>query len=118
VYGLAPSPDGRWLASGSSDQTVRLWSLAGSDTIAPIGATFAPGPDGLLEVRTIAPRGYAEAMDLRKGDLVEIFVIGRPMPLADLAARADGSQPGLRIEFKVRRGADRAEVFLNSSKHD
>ena len=120
VYGLAPSPDGRWLASGSSDQTIRLWRLAGSDTISPLGATFgpAPGADGLLEVRTIAPRGFAEAMDLRKGDLVEIFVLGRPMPLAELAARADGSPPGLMIEFKVRRGPGRAEVFLNTSKHD
>ena len=36
IYGLAPSADGRWLASASADQTVRLWTLAGCDTRPPL----------------------------------------------------------------------------------
>ena len=32
VYGLAPSADGRWLASVSTDLTVRLWRLSGCDS--------------------------------------------------------------------------------------
>ena len=31
VYALAPSPDGKWLVTGSPDQTVRLWRLGGMD---------------------------------------------------------------------------------------
>src|SRR5262249_28596619 len=38
VYALAPSPDGKWLVTGSSDQTVRLWRLEGRDRVPSLGA--------------------------------------------------------------------------------
>ena len=38
VYAIASSADGKWLATGSSDQTVRLWSLVGCDRPPPFGA--------------------------------------------------------------------------------
>ena len=47
VVSLAPSPDGRWLASGSLDQTIMLYPLAGCDTRPGLGATFQPRPEGL-----------------------------------------------------------------------
>ena len=50
VVSLAPSPDGRWLASGSMDQTVLLYPLDGCDTRAPLGATFRPRADGVRVV--------------------------------------------------------------------
>src|SRR5262249_53927388 len=75
VVSLAPSPDGRWLASGSLDQTVMLYPLEGCDTRTPLGATFRPRPDGILTVASVQPRSFAAAMGLLPTDLlVEVGV--------------------------------------------
>jgi len=119
VYALAPSPDGRWLVSGSSDQTVRLWRLAGCAAVGPLGAAFGPGPDGLPAVTAVEPRGFAQAMDLRPGDVIAEFFVGADRLRAqDAPARADAEPPGRMLQFRVRRGPARAAVDLNSSKHD
>ena len=72
VYCLAPAKDGRWLATGSSDQTVRLWTLANCDKPPTLGAVFERGPDG-TRVTAVEPLSFAEAMGLKKGDLAVKF---------------------------------------------
>lgn len=129
VYGLAPSEDGRWLATGSADQTVRLWTLAGCDELAPLGAEFDRRGDGVVVVAEVAPRGFAEAAGLRAGDVVEAFGLAGRIVAADvfLAGYAT-APPNTRLELQVRRAVDpppaaadaaRSEVVLvGTSKRD
>jgi WD40 repeat protein len=114
VYSLAPSPDGQWLATGSPDQTVRLWRLAGMDVPAPLGARFAPGAGGKAVVAEIVPRGFAEMMGMEKGDQIEkLFVNAKPA--TDLSA-LDAVLPNINIEFVVTRNG--RPVELVTTKRD
>jgi hypothetical protein len=108
VYCLAPSPDGRWLATGSSDQTLRLWTLAGCDALAPLGADFGPGPAAAERVvARVEPLGFAEAMGLQAGDVIEKYVIGDAfLPPEDFFARVGSVPPNTPIQFQVRRQID------------
>ncbi|MGP0064271.1 MAG: WD40 repeat domain-containing protein [Isosphaeraceae bacterium] len=70
VVSLAPSPDGRWMASSSLDQTILLYPLAGCDERAPLGAEFRPGPAGAWTVAAVEPRSFAAAMGLLPADVL------------------------------------------------
>lgn len=109
VYALAPSADGVWLATGSVDQTVRLWSLAGCDTLAPLGARFAGAAGNRTAVAEVERRSFAEAMDLRVGDLVQELYIGGKK--ASAMSELDGVPPNTKIEFAVLRGGNRVELI-------
>ena len=52
VWAVAPSPDGRYLVSGSADQTVRLWNLTSRELI----VTLFRGSDGAWVMWT--PQGF------------------------------------------------------------
>jgi len=117
VYTLAASQDGTWLATGSSDQTVRFWKLAGCDRLAPLGADFGAGPGGQTQVTRIEPRGFAEAMDMRVGDVVQEFYVAGKKGTNNAALRNAAQSPlaqvlpNIRIEFVVLRAGKRVELI-------
>jgi WD40 repeat protein len=76
VVSLAPSSDGRWLASSSLDQTVLLYPLDGCDTRPPLGAGFRLRPDGAYAVESVERRSFAAAMGLLLTDVLVQIGIG------------------------------------------
>ena len=107
VVSLAPSPDGRWLASSSIDQSIMLYSLSGCDTLPGLGARFKQQPDGLWVIDAVEARSFAEAMGLRARDLVvgaEIDRRGAPRQdyvdsaeIGVFVSRVDGLAPNLDL---------------------
>jgi WD40 repeat protein len=118
VLAVAPSPDGRWLVTGSSDQTVRLWRLNGCDEVAPLGAGFRRAAGGDWTVTEVRPGSYAEGMGLMTGDVVELFGVGAPPPIDPKDFRlADSAPPGTNVQLRVRRG-NTGGLWLTTSKRD
>lgn len=106
VLALAPSPDGRWLATGSADQTVRLWALAGCDVVAPLGATFERrAEDRAVVVKSVAPRSFADISGYRVGDVVaQAAVDGVVLDVGDeLLGRLTSLGPNTTVELRVNR---------------
>lgn len=112
VTALAPSPDGRWLASGSVDQTIKIYPLIGCDTMPGFGATFRQDADSSWVIDTVEPRGFAAAMGLLAGDrVVKGQIIDRsgirgyatPEEVAELTRRVDAVLPNDEIGLFVRR---------------
>jgi WD40 repeat protein len=131
VVSLAPSPDGRWLASSSMDQTVMIYPLRGCDTLPGLGATFEQRANGDWAVKEVTPRSFAAAMGLQAGDVIDVAVIGprpyakpetfaafiargwftpplpKPEDIAKFTELVDKETPGVNIGIWVRR-----RVFL------
>jgi WD40 repeat protein len=82
VYAIASSPDGKWLLTGSSDQTVRLWPLAGCDRVPAFGAKFEGRPEGWV-VTEVTPGGFAEGIALKPGHIVKRVEVGDFAPPVD-----------------------------------
>jgi WD40 repeat protein len=118
VYALAPSPDGKWLVTGSSDQTARVWKLAGCDTLAPLGATYEKDANGQWHVATVDRLGFADLMGMKANDQVEMFIIGDDPPLTPdvFLARVGSVPPNTPIQFMVRRGAE--QIPLGTTRRD
>ena len=76
VTSISSSQDGRYLVSGSEDQTVKIWSLAGvlqgTVTSRSWGATFTAQGNRLV-VSNVNPAGIAYARSMRNGDVIKSF---------------------------------------------
>ncbi len=109
VYGLAPSADGRWLATASADETVRLWSLAGCDARPALGATVVPNPQGGLAVTDVDMRSFAREMGLQRGDRITKCTAGPkrvqlPFDTPDaLRSSMESVEPGVTVYVDVVR---------------
>ncbi len=114
VYALAPSPDGKWLVTGSVDQTVRFWRLAGCDTLAPLGAEFGPSEQGIGKVTAVERGGFADSGGLQVGDVIEQFYIvmkeGKDLKALETVL------PDIPIAFRIRRKGE--ALVAGSTKRD
>ena len=123
VYALASSPDGRWLVTGSSDQTVRLWPLAGCDRPPAFGAKFERRADGAWAVAEVVPGGFADGIALRKGHVVEKLFVGDFGPAqevdpAGFLPRLDLESPTKMFTIYARMPGEAARFRGATTKRD
>jgi WD40 repeat protein len=114
VVSVVPSPDGRWLASSSHDQTIMLYPLAGCDTRPVLGATFRQRADSKWTVRTVERGSLAAAMGLKAGDVIaeagtasrvdDTKLYSKAEEIAEFVKLIDGMEPLIcSVGIKVRR---------------
>ncbi len=126
VTALAPSRNGRWLISGSADQSVRLWVLDGCEEVKRFGATIEPnGAD--WNVTGVAARSPADLLGLLPGDKIRAITVvdeansalSKTLPLdAQAIERLDRDAPGPMIQVVFRRGNEDTDRSLSESKYD
>ncbi|CAN5904588.1 hypothetical protein BH23PLA1_BH23PLA1_00170 [soil metagenome] len=123
TYTLAPSPDGRWLATGSADQTIGLWSLEGCETRPPLGAELElyqpPGQERpWFKVNTVMPSGFAAEMGLQAGDYItdwkiDLSKLDRPIQhFKEVPWAFDNLEPNQRVEVQIHRRNSQTKVWF------
>lgn len=123
VHAMAPSADGRWLASCSADMTVALWPLAGCDAPPPLGAAFAVDPQGRKVVQAVAPRSAASRLGLKAGDVIlGATRTAKPgtLDVARLDAEVAAIPPDLtdQLALQVLRAGEAQPQVLATSRAD
>lgn len=109
VTSLSESPDGRFLATGSTDRTIRIWSL---ERFGEAGwPDFYTGGDGLA--RYVIPNGPSAAAGIRRGD--RFLGIGGQEVTGLITQLVAGQWPfraGERTTVQMARGEQPYEVPL------
>jgi WD40 repeat protein/tRNA A-37 threonylcarbamoyl transferase component Bud32 len=113
VVSVVPSPDGRWLASGSLDQTIMFYPLAGCDARPGLGASFMRRPDGVWTVSKVKRASVGAEMGLRAGDLIvqagtghgrDRVLYNTSEEIAEFVKLVDGLEPYLyTVGIEIRR---------------
>jgi WD40 repeat protein len=75
VTSLAVAPSGKWMISGSNDQTIAAWDLTQPDGQSELGATFEER-NGRLYVRKVALFSPGWEAGLIEGEEVVLLVVG------------------------------------------
>ena len=129
VVGLAPSPDGNWLATCSSDNTIRLWTLNDFNApTPPLGAKLALEKNGEWIIKEVAPMSHADFMGLNAGQTIAAGVLsvrGDDGRLKNVAYGGDDlkkilendyrSSPQLLSEIlRTKKGLDSLEKDVNT----
>jgi WD40 repeat protein len=107
VYSLSESPDGRFLATASTDRTIRLWSL---ERFAIVGKPdFELTNDGLI--RVVPAGSSAQAAGIQIGDrLLAINGLSVASMLDRIANRRWDLQPGQKVPVEIERNGQRYQV--------